>query len=270
MPRWLIDSLATGGPALVVADAVAKATILLCLTTAVAAVLRRSAAAVRHRLWGLTLCGLIVLPLLSWSLPGWRLPILPSTMGLPGSRASWNRGNRGIGVRSGCECRVSGRHSFDATRLRSWPARADTGITARPPERQFRHVFRSSSMIRSLVALASTANPPGSCSSGCWGSSRSALPALAGVVGNEWRRRQSRRVVDQNWLQLLDGLTRQFALRRRIELRTSPVPLIPVTWGVCGPSSSCRSRQSNGRNRYGGSCCCTNWPTSSAGMWVFN
>ena len=83
MPRWLIDSLATGGPALVVADAVAKATILLCLTTAVAAVLRRSAAAVRHRLWGLTLCGLIVLPLLSWSLPGWRLPILPQRRGCP-------------------------------------------------------------------------------------------------------------------------------------------------------------------------------------------
>ncbi len=61
------------------------------------------------------------------------------------------------------------------------------------------------------------------------------LPALAGLVGNEWRRRQSRRVVDQNWLQLLDGLTRQFALRRRIELRTSPVPLIPVTWGVLRP-----------------------------------
>ena len=61
------------------------------------------------------------------------------------------------------------------------------------------------------------------------------LPALAGVVGNEWRRRQSRRVVDQNWLQLLDGLTQQFALRRRIELRTSPVPLIPMTWGVLRP-----------------------------------
>ena len=61
------------------------------------------------------------------------------------------------------------------------------------------------------------------------------FPALAGVVGNEWRRRHSRRVVDQNWLQLLDGLTRQLALRHRIELRTSPVPLIPVTWGVLRP-----------------------------------
>ena len=97
MPRWLIDSLATGGPALVVADAVARATILLCLTTAVATVLRRTAAAVRHRLWSLTLCGLIVLPFLSWSLPGWRLPILPSAMGLPGSRASWNEKAAALG-----------------------------------------------------------------------------------------------------------------------------------------------------------------------------
>jgi hypothetical protein len=92
IPRWFIDSLATGGPALVLADAVAKATIFLCVTTAFAALLRRSAAAVRHRLWSLTLCGLIVLPFLSWWLPGWRLPILPRTAGLRGSAASWNEG----------------------------------------------------------------------------------------------------------------------------------------------------------------------------------
>ena len=97
MPRWLIDSLATGGPALVVADAVARATILLCLTTAVATVLRQSAAAVRHRLWALTLCGLIMLPFLSWALPGWRLPILPSAMGLPGSRAFRNEKAAALG-----------------------------------------------------------------------------------------------------------------------------------------------------------------------------
>ena len=61
------------------------------------------------------------------------------------------------------------------------------------------------------------------------------LPALAGFVGNEWRRRQSRRVVDPNWLQLLDGLARQLAIGRRIELRTSPVSLIPMTWGILRP-----------------------------------
>ena len=99
MLRWIIDSLATGGPALALVDRLSwlKATIVLCITTAAAAVLRRSAAAVRHRLWGLSLSGLIVLPLLSWLVPGWRLPILPSTVGSFSSRASWNKGGVELG-----------------------------------------------------------------------------------------------------------------------------------------------------------------------------
>jgi protocatechuate 3,4-dioxygenase beta subunit len=62
-----------------------------------------------------------------------------------------------------------------------------------------------------------------------------ALPALAAGVGNEWQRRQSRLVVDPGWLKLLDELSRQFAIRRRVDLRTSPSPRIPVTWGVARP-----------------------------------
>jgi beta-lactamase regulating signal transducer with metallopeptidase domain/protocatechuate 3,4-dioxygenase beta subunit len=213
MPRWLIDYLATGGPALVVADAVAKATILLCLTTAIAGVLRRSAAAVRHRLWGLTLCGLIVLPFLSWSVPGWRLSVLPTTMGLPSSAASRNEGAAELG--------------------------SDQAVNAGSPDGTHStqpHLVRSSPVVQFLEA------PGASLRESAWimllwvlGFIAVALPALAGVAGNEWRRRQSRRVVDQNWLQLLNGLARQFTLRRRVELRTSPVPLIPVTWGVLRP-----------------------------------
>ena len=66
----------------------AKATILLCLAMIAAAVLRRSSAAVQHRLWALTLCGILVLPALSWMLPGWRLPVLPAMTGAAGSGAS--------------------------------------------------------------------------------------------------------------------------------------------------------------------------------------
>ena len=236
MPRWLIDSLATGGPAIVVADAVAKATILLCLTTAVAAVLRRSAAAVRHRLWGLTLCGLIVLPFLSWSLPGWRLPILPSTMGLSASRASWNEGAAELGFNQAVNAgSPDGIHSTqpDFDHGRPGPTQA-----SRPghPNGSSGTSSRSSPVIRSLVAPGAVLRESARIML-LWvlGFIAVGLPALAGVVGNEWRRRQSRLVVDQNWLQLLDGLTRQFALRRRIELRTSPVPLIPMTWGVLRP-----------------------------------
>ena len=56
-----------------------------------------------------------------------------------------------------------------------------------------------------------------------------------GVIENEWQRRRSRPVAGQDWRELLDRLVRQFGLRRRIELRASSMPLIPVTWGVMRP-----------------------------------
>lgn len=236
MPRWLIDSLATGGPAVVVVDAVAKATILLCLTTAVAAVLRRSAAAVRHRLWGLTLCGLIVLPFLSWSLPGWRLPILPSTMGLPGSQASWNEGAAELGFNQALnDGSPDGIHSTQPNIDHRWPGPTQASRPSHPNGSSDTSPG-SPPMIRALVAPGAVLRESARIML-LWvlGFITVVLPALAGVVGTEWRRRKSRLVVDQNWLQLLDGLTQQVALRRRIELRTSPVPLIPMTWGVLQP-----------------------------------
>lgn len=114
MPRGFVDLLMSGGPVFVAADAVAKATILLCLATAIAWALHRRAAAVRHRLWSLALCGLILLPLLSWWLPGWRLPILR------GGRFGWNacfgeREGFANGRPSGCHRRRIGEVPFDTT-----------------------------------------------------------------------------------------------------------------------------------------------------------
>lgn len=59
------------------ADAALKGTILLVLAWLVTLAMRRSSAALRHRIWCLAFSGLIVLPLLSHALPRWRIPILP-------------------------------------------------------------------------------------------------------------------------------------------------------------------------------------------------
>jgi beta-lactamase regulating signal transducer with metallopeptidase domain len=215
MNRWLIELLGTGGPVLVVADGAAKATILLGLTTVMAAVLHRSAAAVRHRLWSLTFCGLILLPLLSWSLPGWRLPILASTAGQSDSGVSRNEEAADVAFAQGVNV-------ADPESTRSIRAGFDRGAlgSARPPGRAHAAAARGAGTVLLFWAL---------------GFIVAMLPAVAGVFGNERRRKQSRRVVDQAWLQLLDGLTRKFALRRGIELRTSLLPLVPVTWGAMRP-----------------------------------
>ena len=97
------------------------------------------------------------------------------------------------------------------------------------------------------------------------------LPALAGVVGNEWRRRQSRRVVDQNWLQLLDGLTRQLRTPSPGRAEDESGALDP---GDVGCLAARRPVAGAGTAMAGtgtsGSCCSTNWPTSSGAMSVFN
>ncbi len=236
MRGWLINSLVTGGPVLIVADAVAKATVLLCLTAAIAAVLRRSAAAVRHRLWSLTSFGLIVLPLLSWLLPGWRVPILPAMVELPGSRVFRD-------ARAAESSSHHGPNTGATDRILSMQPGADRGPSGLAPPHRTAHADAgsgasslSSSLVQSLVVPGAAQRETAPLML-LWalGFLAVASPALAGIVHSEWRRRRSRPVTDQNWLQLLDGLTRQFTLRRPIDLRTCPVPFVPVTWGVFRP-----------------------------------
>jgi beta-lactamase regulating signal transducer with metallopeptidase domain/protocatechuate 3,4-dioxygenase beta subunit len=231
MARWLIDSIASGGLPVALSDAVAKGTILLCLTTAIAAILRRSGAAVRHRVWALALCGMIAMPFLSWSFPGWRMSILPSGWGLPGSRASWSHGAAESGSNRARNESRSGRSELDHGG--SGPAQAQQSGNR---DDRVAAISRSSSVSQSL-SPAGMALRESDWIALLWalGFISVAWPALLGIAGNEWRRRHSRLIVDQTWLELIENLTRQFGLRRPIELRSSPVPLVPVTWGVLRP-----------------------------------
>lgn len=58
------------------ADAVVKATVILAAAAAAALALRRASAAVRHLVWTLALGGVLLLPLISVTLPKWQLPLL--------------------------------------------------------------------------------------------------------------------------------------------------------------------------------------------------
>ena len=54
-----------------------KATLLLALAAVVdRALLRRASAAARHLLWTFAVAGLLLLPVLGWTLPAWSPPVL--------------------------------------------------------------------------------------------------------------------------------------------------------------------------------------------------
>jgi hypothetical protein len=54
-----------------------KATILLALVATIAFLARRASSAFRHLVWALGLGCVLLLPLLSWNIPHWHIPINP-------------------------------------------------------------------------------------------------------------------------------------------------------------------------------------------------
>src|SRR5580765_8470312 len=68
-----------GTSSLLLVDSAVKGTALLLVAAAVALMLRRDSAATRHLVWLLAIVALLVAPVLSAMLPGWR--VLPEWAG---------------------------------------------------------------------------------------------------------------------------------------------------------------------------------------------
>src|SRR5688500_13763844 len=62
-----------------VADAVAKTTVILFAAMVASVLLRSASAALRHLVWTLALSSALVLPIASFALPKWQLPLLTIT-----------------------------------------------------------------------------------------------------------------------------------------------------------------------------------------------
>jgi beta-lactamase regulating signal transducer with metallopeptidase domain/protocatechuate 3,4-dioxygenase beta subunit len=227
MQAPFFEGFAGAGPALALADAAAKATVVLALAIAVAAALRRSSAAVRHRLWVLTLGILALLPPLSATFPGWRLPILPGmTGGQDPSRVRLGEvaASEGVGeplAKGPGPDRGLAVPELDAGGV---PAGGDRPGSNPSPAGRTHGDLDAARRVVDWITLA-------------WalGALAAAAPAVVGVLGGSLRRRQSRLVVDPSWSGLLGELARDLGIRRPVELRMCPGPVVPVTWGVLRP-----------------------------------
>jgi beta-lactamase regulating signal transducer with metallopeptidase domain len=223
MHRWLIDPMVNDGIFLFVASVVARATILLCVTAAVAMTSHRCSAAVRHRLWCLALCGLLVLPLLSLMLPGWRLPVLPATAAPVGEAAANGEQN--------------GQRSPGALNLQSSGlARGNSELGPRRQDRSSALASGPTATVSRLLRLVVSRRAIDAMIL-IWslGFIVVALPTVVSLLVHAWRRRQFPPVVDRNWLELLDKLRGQLAIRRPVELRMCTGPQVPLTWGFWRP-----------------------------------
>ncbi len=219
---------------LVLIDAAAKGTVLLAAACLATLVLCRSSAAVRHRLWGLTMGGLVLLPALSWILPAWRLPILPARAVQETSplAAIRTESERLFTTQLRDEDSPNGKIvvAAPAADTDSRSAAIDSGSSLLSP-------IASQPSTPALDAESQSANWVFACAAIAWGLGTSLF--FVGVVvgirrtGRLWRGSQA--ITDESWSRLARELCDRLGLRRPVHLREHAEPVVPLTWGLLRP-----------------------------------
>lgn len=230
-------------------DTAAKGTVLLLLACLAAWLCRRSSAALRHSIWCMTMGGLLVLPVASWALPAWQIPILPPEP-LPAPVAEAVRLPTppvAEVVRLPASPQIlapSGRSNSPVLSPPTMEATAsvhpDTAVPERPPV--------APSFIEPVPApvpvIVESVSPPWTTIE--WTSLLVSVGWLLGVslfgmllLVGLWRtvklRRTSLTVADGEWPGMLVELRQRLGLSRSVELREHAESVVPLTWGIWRP-----------------------------------
>lgn len=207
-------------------DVALKATVLLCVATMTTAYLRRSSAAVRHRVWCLTFASLLCLPGLSAALPQWRLAVLPYRSPLAPREesrpiagqvpASLPSAPSMVNERSG----VEEPFRLSLAQRENYPAplpRPDEPTTPQPDP--------AAAWPRAGITAIWFAGALGAL-----------LPLIVSWLHLGRLCRKGRAIDDADWRMLLDQLSQRLGLARRVILIETDAPLMPMAWGVPRPA----------------------------------
>ena len=213
------------------ADAAVRATALLGIAAAVAALAGRRSAALRHFVWALALVGVLILPLAGAVLPGVPVPLpMPWTAAGRQPAAAVGTGP------AGAEPRVEPRATRAVERV-AGPAAAglrDSGPATAAPAGAFRE---SAGIGAAETANADPAAPPAASWSslllGIWGIGAVGFAAwpLASIRNTRRLVAQATPVTARDWLDPLRDVCTHLDIRRPVRLLQSDRVAMPMTWG---------------------------------------
>ena len=197
----------------ILADAFVKATILLLVAAAGALLLRRSSAALRHLVWALACAGVLVLPAASALLPNLKVAAWPKldTPALVAFDAT-----SVANVREPVAPRAS-RHDVV---VETQAAPAAPAPAADAPARV--HLTPDWTMLILPIWLGGVAVV--------------LLLIVVGMARIAWLDRVTKPVQDEDWLLLVEELSRELGLTRYVRLLRATVPAMPMTWGMRRPA----------------------------------
>lgn len=215
-------------------DVAVKATALLLAAIAANVILRRSSAALRHRVWCLTFAALVLLPALSAALPEWRLEILPRVE----------------------EGTVATEAAIAATPPTAAEIAEVVAPLAPPAEQASFDPPARGEALPDAFALAPSLPPasvpavgeePPSASAAAWqlpglatvwfaGVGLALAPLAIGLARMFVLRRQSQAVACAVWAGLVDEVRARLGLTRRVALLETRRSVMPMTWGLVRPT----------------------------------
>ncbi len=212
-------------------DVSVKATVLMLAAVAATALLRRSSAALRHRVWSLTFAALLLLPGLSAALPEWRLAVLPAQI----EEQAAPEANL-IEAPQGVQHPIihPTRNTFGAQAAFEAPASAElmppaiaeaapAPLENATPSEERPGFFQTAPRLPVLATL--------------WllGAGAAVSPVLIGSARVLVLRRRARPIADGGWAALLDELRARLGLVRRVDLLETDATVMPMTWGLLRP-----------------------------------
>ena len=205
-------------------DASIKSVIVLALAAGLNLALKRSSAAFRHLVWLLAVVSCLCLPVISVTLPSWRLPVGPQVV-LSAKTIPRFEGN------------------LNATQLSSPDHRGEILRTPIPQVYPNRHTAELPDSVHGESAMAASQATGWRRMSTLWtcigivwvfGMFVVLLPLLAGLVGI-WRiARRGQHIADGSLAELADELVGQLGIKRRVTLLRCQVEM-PLTWGIIRP-----------------------------------
>jgi len=195
------------------ADVVAKTTVILLAAAVASIVLRRASAALRHLVWTLALSSALVLPIASFALPKWQLPLVTITASSQTSSAPVSIPDDNVN-----STLVAPPLGGDSNAARSLPAKAGSHTNSGS------HTINRLSWQQMIGAI--------------WllGASLILARILVGLIAVRWLSTRTQEITDAAWLPMAREMARDMGVSARLRFLRSGRASMPVATGIFRPA----------------------------------
>jgi len=206
---------------LILFDAAFKGAIFLSATMLLSLLLRRAAAATRHLIWSLALIGVLALPLLSFIIPQWNVPLAPQI--LPSSESLQRLPGPELRLPKSKSQKI---YQAENNGDKTWTISTNYASPVSTPQRESKwsNVLPAWSWAAWIFAI--------------WlgGVFIVAARWLLGWMSVKLLSRRAEEILDDAWYDLSENLSAELGLKQPVKLLRAENAMAPMTWGLFRPA----------------------------------